>query len=98
MVIAGLVFSVLGGCVLPCYALVLKRVVEAYDPRLDDDERGEILRSFIGQVIAICVLTYFATYGGYALMQISAERLSFKLRARYLANLMKQEVAFFEKQ
>ena len=31
-------------------------------------------------------------------MQISAERLSFKLRARYLSNLMKQEIAFFEKQ
>ena len=31
-------------------------------------------------------------------MQISAERLSFKLRARYLSNLMKQEISFFEKQ
>ena len=31
-------------------------------------------------------------------MEISAERLSFKLRARYLASLMRQEVAYFEKQ
>ena len=31
-------------------------------------------------------------------MQISAERLSFRLRARYLNSLMKQEISFFEKQ
>ena len=42
--------------------------------------------------------TYFTTYLGYSLMQISAERLSFRLRARYLDSLMKQEIAFFEKQ
>ena len=46
----------------------------------------------------ICIATYITSYVGYACMQISAERLSFKLRARYLSSLMKQEIAFFEKQ
>ena len=32
------------------------------------------------------------------MLQISAERVSFKLRARYLASLMKQEISYFEKQ
>ena len=34
----------------------------------------------------------------YALMQASAERVSFDLRTRYLSALLNQEVAFFEKQ
>ena len=54
--------------------------------------------NFIGSVVAISIATYVASYLGYALMQISSERLSFKLRARYLGSLMKQEIAFFETQ
>ena len=34
----------------------------------------------------------------FALMQASAERVSFDLRTRYLSALLSQEVAFFEKQ
>ena len=51
---------------------------------------------FIPYICLISSGMFFAAYGGYALMQISSERLSFKLRARYLAALMKQEIAFFE--
>ena len=53
------------------------------------------MRDFLVIIGIICVLTYLFSYLGYAMMQISAERLSFRLRARYLRSLMKQEVAFF---
>ena len=95
--ICGLVFSLLAGIVLPCYAIILETVIAAFDPDLPTDEKAEKLRGFIWGVIAICIATYFTSYIGYACMQISAERLSFKLRARYLASLMKQEIPFFEK-
>ena len=91
-------FSILSGVVLPFYAVVLRKVVQAFDPRIDDDERGAIMRDFIWAIALICVATYLCSYLGYSSMQISAERVSFKLRARYLSNLMKQEIAFFEKQ
>ena len=55
------------------------------------------MRDFIWGVVVICLATYFFSYIGYACMQISAERLSFKLRARYLSSLMRQEIAFFER-
>ena len=83
---------------LPCYAIVLKTVIAAFEPDLPTDEKAETLRSFIWGVIAICIASYFTSYIGYACMQISAERLSFKLRARYLASLMTQEIKFFEEQ
>ena len=83
-VYTGLLFSILSGVVLPLYAVVLRKVVQAFDPRIDDDERGAIMRDFIWAIALICVATYLCSYLGYSSMQISAERVSFKLRARYL--------------
>ena len=87
--ICGLVFSLLAGLVLPTYALVLRTVIAAFDPELPTDDKAETIREFIWGVVVICIATYITNYVGYACMQISAERLSFQLRARYLASLMK---------
>ena len=69
-----------------------------FDPSLDEDYRRELMTQFVIVCVVISVSTFVTTYLGYALMQISAERLSFRLRARYLNSLMKQEISFFEKQ
>ena len=53
---------------------------------------------FVPIMASIVIATFICAYLAYALMQISAERVSFKLRALYLAGLMKQEVEFFELQ
>lgn len=98
LVRAGLFFSLTGGAVQPTYAIVIGKIVEMFQPDLPTEEKQNMMRDFIWIIAAICVATYITSYLGYALMQISAERLSFKLRARYLASLMKQEVAYFEKQ
>ena len=95
-VYTGLLFSVLAGVVLPTYAVVLRKVVQAFSPYIDDDERAVIMRDFLWGIAVICVATYVCSYIGYSRMQISAERVSFKLRARYLSTLMKQEIAYFE--
>ena len=94
----GLFFSFAAGAVLPTYAIVLGKIVEIFDPMLDDETRHDMIFDFIWVILLICVATYVTSYLGYALLQISAERLSFKLRAKYLSALMKQEVAFFEEQ
>lgn len=44
---------------------------------------------FVGYGLAIVIGTYVTSYLGYALMQMSSAKLSFKLRAKYLASLMK---------
>ena len=69
-----------------------------FDPELSDDERRDMMINFIPVIVAVSAGTYIFAYLGYALMQISSERVSFKLRALYLGSLMKQEIAFFEKQ
>lgn len=95
---AGLFFSVMSGAVTPFYAIIIGRVVEMFDPLLTVEQKSEMMREFIAIMVVIVVATYVAAYLGYAWMQISAERLSFKLRSRYLASLMRQEVEFFERQ
>ena len=57
-----------------------------------------MLREFIWIICLIACTVFFTSYLGYSMLQISAERVSFKLRARYLASLMKQEISYFEKQ
>ena len=57
-----------------------------------------MLLDFLWFMILISVLTFVTSYLGYALMQISAERVSFRLRAKYLSGLLKQEIEFFERQ
>ena len=66
--ICGLVFSLLAGVVLPCYAIILETVIAAFDPDLPTDEKADKLRGFIWGVIAICIATYFTSYIGYACM------------------------------
>lgn len=98
LVRSGLFFSLAAGAIQPTYGIVIGKVVEMFNPDLPTDEKRELMISFIGTVTAISIATYVTSYLGYALMQISSERVSFKLRARYLSSLMKQEIAFFETQ
>ena len=49
-------------------------------------------------IITVSLAIFITSYLGYALLQIAAEKVSFKLRARYMASLMRQEVEYFEQQ
>lgn len=98
LVRAGIFFSLCSGVVLPFYALIIGEVVKIFDPDLSSEEMHSFLGGLMYRSIIISIVCFFTSYLGYALMQISSERLSFKLRALYLDNLLKQEVAFFEKQ
>ena len=61
-------------------------------------DQKEKLIDFIPIMASNVFATIIFAYLFYVLMQISAENLSFKLRAMSLAGLMKQEVEFFELQ
>ena len=53
---------------MPCYGIVIGKVVESYKPGLESDEQRQTLRDFWPFIGAICVLTYGATWLGYSLM------------------------------
>ena len=83
---------------MPFFSIILGTMVELFEPKMTVQDQKEKLIDFIPIMASIVIATFIAAYLAYALMQISAERLSFKLRAMYLAGLMKQEVEFFELQ
>ena len=92
----GLFFSTCAGLVLPCYGIIIGRIVEMFDPDNTDEMRHEMMMDALYIIIGVSIATFIFNYLGYALMQMSAERLSFKLRAKYLRALMCQEIEFFE--
>ena len=98
VVVLGLTFSVLGDAALPTHSIILGRVVKMFDPDISPEAAREILLDFLWFIIFAMVAIFIFIYLGYALMQISAERVSFRLRAKYLSGLLKQEVEFFERQ
>ena len=85
----GILFSIAAGALAPTFAIVLGKLVEIYNPDNTKEQSREILLDFLPVIIVLIIATFLCAYLGFALMQISAERLSFKLRARYLAALMK---------
>ena len=97
-IILGIVLSMLNGVLQPTYGLIIRNIVEMFDPSITDDKKSEMMHDSIAMMAILSIATFAAAYGGFAFMQISSEKLSFKLRARYLASLMKQEVEYFETQ
>ena len=98
IVYLGLTFSVLGGASMPMHSIILGRVIMMFDPEISPEASRELLLDFLWFIILAMVTIFVCIYLGYALMQISAERVSFRLRAKYLSGLLKQEVEFFERQ
>ena len=98
IVIMGLTFSLLGGISMPLHCIILGRIIEMFEPDRKPEEAREILLDFLWFIIFATVTIFVCVYLGYSLMQISAERVSFRLRAKYLSELLKQEVEFFERQ
>lgn len=96
MVRMGLFFSLASGCIQPTYAIIIGKIVEIFNPETTTDDKSAMMNDFIWQICAISVATFLASYLGYALLQISSERLAMKLREKYLTALMRQEVAYFE--
>ena len=80
----GLLFALLSGALAPFFAIILGWFVVLFNPTLTKEESREQLLEKVPYIIIISVFTFVFSWLGFALMQISAEKLSFRLRARYL--------------
>ena len=98
MLYLGIFFSIANGAIQPTYGLVIMQIVKVFNPALTNEKRVDMMMEAVPLMAGLAVGAFFCSYAGYALMQIASERLSFQLRARYLSALMKQEVAYFERQ
>ena len=88
--------SLIGGAVLPSFAIVLGRVITVYDKQATTEERETEIAELVKWEVAFVFILWFFGYFQYAFLQHMAERLSFDLRTKYLLSLMRQEPEYFE--
>lgn len=92
----GAICSGLTGLSLPSFALVFGEVVQTFDPA-NGSSLEDLMVALLKNILVVAAIIWVLAYLNYALMQMSAEQLTIKLRGQYLRSLLKQEVAFFEK-
>ena len=93
---SGAVCSLLAGGSIPFYAVVVGMMFEILNPNVDPEVKQAKVVLAIKLSGAVAFAQFTLSWWSYSMLQISAERLSFTLRAKYLDSLMRQETEFFE--
>jgi ABC-type multidrug transport system fused ATPase/permease subunit len=94
----GVVGSFLSGFSTPFFGYVIGKIILMFDPQLTIEESREVLQDVMVYMFLVAAANFFFGWLGFACLQISAEKLTARLRSRYLSNLLKQEVEYFETQ
>lgn len=98
LLIAGTISSLLAGAILPSISLIMGNVASAFTPggqgATDIISEMNFIASY---VILIATCLFIFSYFFFAFWQHLAENITSDLRQRYLRALLRQEVAFFEK-
>lgn len=97
----GTIASILAGAILPSISLVMGNVAAAFsgNSSVDPDGNQNILQtmSVIASIVSMIALLLFAfSYMFFAFWQHLAAHITLNLRRKYIAALMKQEIAYFE--
>ena len=95
----GTLSSILAGAILPSVSLIMGNVANAFTSGGGGDS-GDIISnmSFIASyVFLIATSLFLCSYLFFAFWQHLAENITTDLRKRYIRALMRQEVAFFER-
>ena len=93
----GTASALLCGFLLPSLSIIVGEVTNTFDPHNSEDEILKTMSTLSGYIALVGLGTWVLGYFYYAFWQHVAESISFDLRSRYLHNILKQEVAFFEK-
>ena len=95
---SGSVCALLAGMSIPFYAVVVGLMFEILNPNVDAEVKQAKVVLAVKLSATVAFLQFVLSWWSYAMLQISAERLAFTLRAKYLDSLMRQETEFFESQ
>jgi ABC-type multidrug transport system fused ATPase/permease subunit len=96
--VAGVICAAISGLVSPSIAVILGTVLETYSPDVSQEEIAAQMIDLLQIMSVIAVILWVSGYLQYSLLQHMAEKISFDLRGRYLASLLKQEIEFYERQ
>ena len=92
--------ALIAGAILPSVSLIMGNVATAFSGGGSSTSGSDIISnmSYIASYVVIIAMSLFTfSYMFYAFWQHLAENITTDLRKRYIVALMRQEVAFFEK-
>ena len=85
----GVVGSFLSGFSTPFFGYVIGKIILMFDPQLTIEESREVLQDVMVYMFLVAAANFFFGWLGFACLQISAEKLTARLRSKYLSNLLK---------
>ena len=97
LLVIGGVSAVIAGAIVPCMAIAMGEITNTFDPRVAPDEVLDQMAKITLYICLVGIGSWVFGYIYYAFWQHLAQNISFDLRSRYLKAILRQEVAYFEK-
>lgn len=98
LMIIGIVTAILAGFLLPFVSVAQGQVTNSFDPKLGKAAIFDRMKSVSLVICLVGIGQWIFAYIYYAFWQHLAQNVSFDLRSRYLHAILRQEVAYFEKE
>lgn len=96
LIAVGSIAAVIAGVIVPCMAIAMGSVTNAFNPTESSDERMNTMKLICLYICLVGLGGWLFGYVYYAFWQHMAQNVSFDLRSRYLHAILRQEVAYFE--
>ena len=80
----GCAFSFISGGITPAFAIVIGKVINAYNPQNTPDQIHDAMVQLLKFIAIISAFLFVTSYLQYAFMQHAAEQFTSNLRALYL--------------
>jgi ATP-binding cassette subfamily B (MDR/TAP) protein 1 len=97
LMILGSIGAVLAGCLLPGISIAMGSVTNTYNPKNTKESVLNDMKMICLYINLVGIGCWIFGYIYFAFWQHLAQNISFDLRSRYLHAILRQEVAFFEK-
>ena len=93
----GTAAAILAGMILPSISLIMGNVTAAFTDGSSHESIIDTMNFIASYVVMISVALFITSYIFFSFWSHLAENIVIDLRKRYMKALMKQEIAFFEK-
>ncbi|KAG9292637.1 hypothetical protein G9A89_007009 [Geosiphon pyriformis] len=96
LIAIGLFGSILMGVIMPLFSLIYSTILEVYSKTDDPDELKRKANFWAGMFAILSVVAWVGYFCKIAFFEMTANRLTRRLRFMTFTSLLKQEIAFFD--
>ncbi|CDW71198.1 abc transporter [Stylonychia lemnae] len=93
----GSVAALVTGALVPIISILMGELADVFDPFKSVQDKKRLVKEISGYIALIAFVIWLTGYIYYSFWQHIGENIAFDLRVRYLNQILKQEVDYFEK-